>query len=259
MANYIEPGAARGMSGLRLVLVEGLPSPWGEAAKGIFHVKGLPFVRVRQVAAGPNTELVEWTGQNSAPVAAWNNERPRTTWTEQLFLAERLAPQPALIPANPEKRALMFGLSHEICGEMGFGWCRRLMILHTLLTDPNVDEQARALGRRLGAKYGYTPAAAEAAPARVAEIVALLAAQLDRQQKQGSRFFIGERLSALDIYWATFAAMIRPLPHELCPMTDTFRTLYTSTSPQVQAAVTPDLLADRDFIYSEYLETPVDL
>ena len=30
--------------GLRIVLVKGLPSPWGQAAKTIFEIKGLDYV-----------------------------------------------------------------------------------------------------------------------------------------------------------------------------------------------------------------------
>ena len=52
-------------------------------------------------------------------MVAWNDERPRSTWIEQLYLAERLQPEPALIPANADDRVLMFGLINEICGENG--------------------------------------------------------------------------------------------------------------------------------------------
>jgi hypothetical protein len=189
MAHYIEVDEARQMSGLRLVITAGFPGPWGEAAKGIFYVKHIPFVRVRQVAAEPNAALREWTGQTSAPVAIWNDERPRITWIEQLHLAERLAPEPRLIPSVPEERVLLFGLSNEICGELGFGWCRRLLMIHTLLASE--DEATRESGRRLGQKYGYDPSAALAAPQRLAEILRLLHAQLERQRAHGSRFFIG--------------------------------------------------------------------
>ena len=41
----------------------GYPGPWGEAAKGIFRLKGIPFVLVRQVVGQPNDELCAWTGQ----------------------------------------------------------------------------------------------------------------------------------------------------------------------------------------------------
>ncbi|MBI3303300.1 MAG: hypothetical protein HYZ72_14635 [Deltaproteobacteria bacterium] len=259
MAEYIDVEQARNMSGLRLVLSPGVPGPWSEAAKGIFYVKKTPYIRVRQEIGGPNPALQEWTAQATAPVAAWNDERPRSTWIEQLFLAERLAPNPPLIPANIEDRVLMFGYCNELCGENGFGWSKRLMLLHPTLSNPDSSEQSRAFATYLGNKYGYNPAAAEAAPARCAQILQLLAIRLEQQRAKGSKFFIGNQLSALDIYWATFAALIQPLTHDLCPMPQAFRTMYTNTDPVVQAAVMPLLLEHRDFIYHEYLELPIDL
>ena len=91
------------------------------------------------------------------------------------------------------------------------------------------------------------------------KILRALSARLEQQRGRGSRYFIGNQLSALDIYWATFAALIQPLPHELCPMPQAFRSMYTNTNPVVQAAVTPLLLEQRDFIYHTFLELPIDL
>lgn len=257
MADYVDIEQARHMSGLRMILLPGVPSPWGEAAKGVFWAKRIPFVRVRYDLGGPNAALREWTGQTSAPVALWNDERPRTTWVDQLLLAERLGPEPPLIPADPEQRALMLGLSHEICGEMGLGWCMRLIALHPGLQD--ADSSGDTFLRALAWKYGYTPAAAEAAPRRVAEILGLLHTRLERQQRGGHRYLMGERLTAVDIYWATFAAMILPLPDEQCPLPEMLRQTYTNADPVVQAAASPLLLAHRDHVYRAYLQLPVDL
>ena len=121
MAQYIEVEQAVGMSGLRVVLSPGGPGPWSEAAKGILYVKKIPYVKVRQEPAAENVALLNWTKQTTAPAFVYNNERPRTIWNDQLILAERIAPEPALIPSNIEDRALMFGYSNELCGENGFG------------------------------------------------------------------------------------------------------------------------------------------
>ena len=259
MAEYIDVAQVRNMSGLRLVLSPGVPGPWSEAAKGIFYVKKFPYVKVRQEVGGLNLALQEWTAQTSAPVAVWNDEPPRSTWIQQLYLAERLAPTPPLIPASIEDRVLMFGYGNEICGETGFGWSKRLMLIHATLSNPQASEAARTSSLGFGKKYGYTPEAGAAAPAWVAQILQLLGTRLEQQRRQGSQFFIGDQLSALDIYWATFAALIQPLPHELCPMPQAFRSMYTNTDAVVQAVVTPLLLEHRDFIYRTYLELPIDL
>lgn len=259
MAEYIDVEPAIGMQGLRLVLTAGVPGPWGEAAKGIYHVKKIPFVKVRQEGGGHNQALLDWTKQTSAPVAIWNDERPRSTWVEQLYLAERLVAEPALIPALTDQRILMFGLSNEICGETGFGWSRRLMMLHETITNAAVPADVKAGTARFGARYGYSAAAAEAAPSRCVEILKVLAERLHGQRARGSRFFIGDHLSALDIHWAAFAALIEPLPDQLCAMSPRFRQMYTCTHPMLRAAITPQLLEHRDFIYHEYLELPIDL
>jgi glutathione S-transferase len=248
---------ARKAPGLRLVLSMGVPGPWGEAAKGFFHLKGIPFVPVGQKPAVPNPELDAWTGCHNAPVAMYEDERPRSGWAEILLLAERLAPEPRLIPEDPSERALVFGLAHEICGEEGFGWARRLMLLHGLVR-PEVPEVARSMAEYMGRKYGLTPETGEAAPQRTAEILRLFSERLLAQRERGSRFFVGDALSAVDIYWATFATLIDPLPHELCPMPKGIRGSYLLTDPDVRKAADPILIEHRDFMYREYLTLPLD-
>jgi glutathione S-transferase len=259
VAQYVEVEQAVAMSGLRVVLSPGVPGPWSEAAKGILYVKKLPYTKVRQELGGANLPLLQWSAQTTAPVFVYENERPRSLWNDQLYLAERLAPAPPLIPEELEERALMFGLANELCGENGFGWSRRLMMLHATLSNSNAPEAAKSGAGFLGRKYGYGPAAAETAPQRVADILRTLNAQLESQRGRGSRFLVGAQLSALDIYWATFAALIQPLPDELCKMSPGFRRTYTCTDAAVMAAASPQLLAHRDFVYHEFLELPVDL
>jgi hypothetical protein len=193
MAEYIEVEEAIGRPGLRVVVGQGRPGPWNEAVKGILYVKKTPFVRVRQEdAPSPNLALLKWTGQTSAPVLVYNDERPRSIWIDQLFLAERLAPNPPLIPARIEDRVLMFGLSNELCGENGFGWSRRMMLMHASITNA-ASAAAKSAATIFGNKYGYAPQAAAAAPARVAEILKALGQQLEAQRRRGSRFFIRVR------------------------------------------------------------------
>jgi len=258
MAEYVPIEQAVTMRGLRVVLPAGIPGPWAEAVKGILYVKKIPFIRVRHDRAD-YTPLIRWTAQSSAPVMIYNDERPRSMWSDQLFLAERLQPEPALAPLSTGERVLMFGLSNELCGESGLGWSRRLMLIHASVSDPDTTEEARKGMLAFGSKYGYSPGAAAAAPAKVAEVVRALAARLEAQRSRGSRFLIGDRLSALDVYWAAFAALIEPLPDNLCPMPSEFRRRYSCDDPLVRAATSSQLLAHRDFIYHEYLELPVDL
>jgi glutathione S-transferase len=241
------------------VLTVGVPGPWGEAAKGLFHVKRIPYTAVAQEGGGENAELRAWTGHDNAPIVVHADEPSRTRWDEIIFFAERLAPEPALIPADPADRALMFGLCHEICGENGLGWSRRLMIIHEALAIPALADSPAGDGvRRLGRKYGYSPEAAEVAPARAAEILALLSSRLRRQRERGCDYFVADALSALDVIWAAFAALVSPLPEDLCPMPAFIRAGYDLSHPGVRASVDPILLEHRDFIYRDFLQLPLD-
>lgn len=260
MASWIDVEQARSRPGLRLALTAGVPGPWGEAAKGLFHVKGIPFERVRQQGGADNQALFEWTGHRNAPVAIYADEPPRVAWAEILWLAERLGPEPALLPCDPGDRALMFGLIHELAGEQGLGWSRRLMLFRNLLGE--ADEPPEALRPMLGrmlAQYRYSRAAGEAAAVRVEEILGLFSERLAAQRSLGRAYLLGDRPSAVDIYWAAFAGILAPLPHDLCAMSEAMRTQYTVAAPDPLAALDPALLELRDRIYRDLLETPIQL
>src|SRR5262249_16874832 len=145
---YLGVEEARKRSGLRMVVVGDVPSPWGEAAKGILHIKAIEWAAVRLVY--DSEPLREWAGRRSGPVAIYDNERPRAGWAEILLLAERLAPTPPLLPADPAERALAFGISHEICGEAGLGWSRRLQLIHAGLRNVGgfPEQVAKYLGKK---------------------------------------------------------------------------------------------------------------
>jgi glutathione S-transferase len=249
----VEEAAERG--GLRMVVVGGVPSPWGEAAKGILHIKGLAWVAVR--LAYDSEPLREWAGQRSGPVLVYENERPRNGWAEILLLSERLAPTPSLLPADPAERALVFGLAHEICGEAGLGWSRRLQLVHSGLQ--NAGGFPERVSKYLGKKYGYSPEAGVTASARVAELAAMLVARLKAQCQAGSRYYVGNSLTAVDVYSATFAAMFDPLPPEQCEMDAATRAAFVTRDAALEAALDPVLFEHRDMMYAQFLELPLSL
>jgi glutathione S-transferase len=252
---YIDVEEATKRPGLRMVVVGEIPSPWGEAAKGILHIKRIDWAAVRLVY--DSEPLTQWAGQRSGPVAIYNDEPPRAGWAEILLLAERLARKPALLPTDAAERALMFGISHEICGEGGLGWSRRLQLIHAGLQ--NAGGFPERVAKYLGKKYGYTPETGTASTTRVAELLGMLAARLKLQNAKGSRFHVGNALSAVDIYSATFMAMLGPLPQEQCAMSTTVRTAFETLDKQTRAALDPILFQHRDMIYAEHLELPLSL
>jgi glutathione S-transferase len=254
-AAYVSLKQARDLPGLRLSVIRGVPSPWTQAAKGIFHVKGLQPVLAHRTADDPPGILEEWTGQSSFPTAVYEDEAPRSGWVEIWMLAERLAPAPSLLPRNPAERALAFGLSHEIAGEMGLGWCRRLVAIE----NGRAANPDNPLSKYLGDKYGYSAGAGAAAQQRVIDVLTLLRDRLASQRKAGRRYLIGDALSAVDVYWATFCNLLSPLPPEQCPIPDAMRPIFTATEPAVIALLEEGLLAHRDFLYAEHLPLPVEL
>jgi len=241
--------------GLRIVLVKGVPSPWGQAAKTIFEVKGLDYVAAPWMPGEANDDLVAWGGEASAPFVAWAAEKPINRWIDILYLAERLAPTPSLIPADGTQRALMMGLSHEICGELGIGWNRRLQLFAPAFASGSPPPQIS----RMGGKYGYEEGAVKAAGERIASSLKALATQLKSQYARGVHYFAGDSLSALDIYWTAFANLLDPLPKEQCAMPEAYRPGFTVSDPVVKAALDPLLLEHRTRIFRAHFRDPMEL
>ena len=252
---YVSVDEAIARRGLRMVVVGGIPSPWGEAAKGILHIKGIDWTAVRLVY--DSEPLKEWAGQRSGPVAIYDDERPRAGWAEILLLAERLAPTPSLLPQDAGDRALAFGLAHEICGEDGLGWARRLQLVHAGLQ--GAGGFAPRVAGYLAKKYGHSAEAGAAAGARVVALLGMLAARLKAQRVVASRFYIGNTVSAVDVYSATFMALLSPLPQAQCAMDAGSRAALETLDAATAAALDPMLLEHRDMMYRERLVLPLSL
>ena len=252
--SFVSVTAAQALPGLRMVGIARIPSPWTEAAKGIFRIKRLPVVMACPQPEDPPNAVADWAGDASIPVVAYEKEKLRTGWAQILLLAERLAPAPALIPAAADERALMFGLAHEICGEMGLGWCMRLLLIRDSMGHGGSAGAPPQVGNYLAPRYGFDPDSVQQAEQRVVDVLTMLDARL-----QTRPWLMGEQLSALDVYWATFANLITPLPEALMPMASSMRRAYTCTNSNILAALTQALRAHQQKVYDGYLELPVQL
>src|SRR3990167_10391942 len=162
LLTYLPPADIVAHAGLRLVLVRGVPSPWSQAAKAILEIKRLPYVAAPLDVGAANAEIAAWSGQNSAPVVAWGAEKPINRWLDILLLAERLAPEPALLPADPRQRALAIGLGHAMLGEGGIARNRRLQMFAAAAAGGNAGRLAPLID-----KYGFDAADAAAAGRRL--------------------------------------------------------------------------------------------
>src|SRR5262245_33458015 len=247
--------AARKLPGLRLLLLRGLPSPWSLAARALFELKRVPFAKVYRAPGDPPGALLEWTGQTSYPAALYGDERPRTGWAEILLLAERLGPEPPLLPSDPDERAVVFGIAHEICGELGLAWCRRLLGIEAAMQQAPGDPQLAPFVR----KYGSGEEGLASARARVIEVLRMLGDRLQAQREAGRAFLVGSALSAADLYWATFSHMVALYPPEKLPLPEPIRAAFATDDPEIARALTPALLRHRDWIYDRYLQLPVEV
>jgi hypothetical protein len=246
---YIGVDDAIDRAGLRMVVVGNVPSPWGEAAKGFFHIKNLDWAAVRLVY--DDEKLARWAGQLSGPVVVYDSEPPRSGWAEILDLAERLAPAPALLPAVHRDHAL--ALAKDFCGKDGLGWNRRLQLVHAGLQ--KTGGFSERIAGYLGKKYGYDPVKAAGYGPRVRELLGRMGAAL--RASTGDYYYGG--LSAVDVYSATFVALFAPLPEPQCAMHPASRAAFEWLDDETRAALDPRLLEHRDMMYARHLALPLSL
>jgi glutathione S-transferase len=252
--DYLKPENAQHLRGIRLVLTQEAFGPWGQAVKKMLEYKQIPYIAVAQRAGEPNEELVKWTGTRNAPTIVKDDESPVTRWFDQIPYIENMKPTPPLIPADSESRLQMFGIVHELAGEWGLGWCRRLMMMN------DVDRGTKSAGKPLAATfsalmntYGFSAQRAESASERVADIVTNLARRLKEQKAKGSRFLVGSFLTAADIYWVSFSYMIELFPEELSSLPSQMRELRACRDPAILAAKDPILFEHRNEVTRKYL------
>ena len=98
-----------------------------------------------------------------------------------------------------------------------------------------------------------------AAGRRLVELLGMLVARLKAHREAGSRYYVGDSLTAVDVYAAAFMALFRPLPEAQCAMDAVTRKVFETFDAQTRAALDPVLFEHRDRIYAEHLELPLSL
>ena len=249
--------AAQMKDGTRVTFVPGVQALYAEALKNICYVKKIPLIRVLHPLMGIDKEtgedrqaqLFDLTCQTSLPTMLHDEERPRNVWIEQLALVEEIgdAGSPALIPDEFELRVEMFGLCAVVLAEDGLVWNIRI------LNDSP-----------LGRKYGYSEESSSTAPAKIAEVIGLIDGRLEAQEKLGSRYLVGDSLTAADIYWATLSMSALPVPPEIMPKTQQNQGMLmwfegNSKMPEIAEALTQRVEDHQRYILTTYCETPAVL
>lgn len=253
MTEFVDLEAAKARGGLRLVILARTPSPWSEAARGLFHVKRLPFVAVRHWPPGP--EILAWTRGHNAPAVLYEDEPVLTGWADILALAERLAPEPALVPRGAE-RIEMFGLAHELLGVGGVAWNARALLIDAAIASEGQQGFPLRVAQFLAPKYRYRAGSFEATRARLVESLELMAEQLARAK---GPYFLGDTLTALDIFSAVTFNVLAPLPPEQCPEGQMLRPSFEWLQRELGRSLPARLLEHRQLVYERHLELPIQL
>lgn len=251
MMRFVTLDEARATRGLRLVVLEGVPSPWSETAKGCFDMKGIDYVAVKLTPR--DTETRVWTGHQNAPVALYEDEPPRANWKDIVNLAERIAPTPRLVPEEGAAREEFWRVGDELLSANGLAWCLRLVLIHEGIASEGARGFPLRAAQYLAPKYGYTPESIRPARGRIVAVLEALA----RRLSDGRRYLMGAAPMAVDIAVASTLGLMVPLPEASCPMLPAFRRAYETLAPELRATIAPALIAHRDFMYAHHLTLPV--
>ncbi len=252
---FVELEEARAASGLRVVIATNVPSPWSQAALGLFDMKGLDYLAVRFRRG--DEEIKRWTGARNAPAVMLDDEPPRTGWADIVTLAERLRGKVSLVPDDDELRVRMFGLSQEILGEGGLGWSVRLLLTHASFATDGREGWPKPVADYLSPRYGYAPVRVAASRARAIAVLHLLDRTLAESRARGHDYLLGPAPTALDVHAAVGLAVIEPLPEALCPMPAPLRHAFETLDREVKEAVSAPLRAHRALMFERHLVLPV--
>jgi glutathione S-transferase len=253
-SEYVDLETAKTTSGVRLVTIAGVPSPWSEAVKGLLRLSKVPFVAVRLMPT--DKEVRAWTRSRNAPVVMIEGEPPRTGWAEILELVERIAAPDAksLLPSAANDRVRFYGLAHEVLGEGGLLWSARLLAIHAGIESDGARGFPTMIATYLAKKYGYTKERVEPAKTRIAEGWALLTEALgDREY-----FFFDDRPSALDVYVACALNLFLVPSEDRCAMWPPVRATFESMRGTVPDPP-PTIVTLRDRMYERHLPLPIEV
>jgi glutathione S-transferase len=256
--HFVELDAARSLDVPVMTVATVLPSPWSEAAKSIFHVKKMdvPLVRFRST----DPEVAKWSGMNNAPVLLCKGEPRRTGWADILMFAERAGGAVSLVPHDAADRIRLFGVAHEIAGEGGLGYSERLVMIHGSLVSDGAEGFPMPAAKYLAPKYGYNEERVAAAKHRVVDVLDLLHRMIEKSRSEGRTYLLGDRLTALDIYLATFLTPIVGVSEKECPgMLSQLRPAFAYLAKEVGHAVTEALKTHRSLIFQRHLVSPIEL
>lgn len=239
---FVDVATARSASGVRIVVSGLVPSPWSEAAKGLFRIAKVPVLAVRRMRDA--ADITAWTGIDNVPVVFHDAEPARTHWAAITTLAARLAGPEVIIPDDVGARVETMGLLHEIAGEDGIGWNARLAMIDATITSGGKRGFPLPVGQYLAKRYGYTPGNAARSRTRIVRQLHAVRDRLFAQRALGHDYLGGPQISALDVYLATFLTPLSEIPHDDCPQLEpVLRYAFGSAHEELGALVPAELAA----------------
>jgi len=254
---YVTLAAAKDTTGTRIVSSALVPSPWSEAAKGLFRIAGLSALVVARGRDG--ADVTAWTGVDNVPVVLHGEEPPRTNWAAIVALVARLAAPETIVPSAPKARAEVFGVLEMIAGEEGIGWSSRLAMIQNSFDTNGERGFPLPIATYLAKRYGHsTTTNLATVRARVGDQLGVLR---DRLAANASRsgYFLGSQPSALDVYTATFLTPLTVLD-EACPqIAPPARQAFTSARELLADLVPEELWAHRRMMFERHLPLPIRL
>jgi glutathione S-transferase len=250
MLEYVDLATARAARGTRVVTSALVASPWSEAVKGMFRLAQLPAL---VVARGRDADdITTWTGIDNVPVVLHDAEPPRTNWAAIVGLVTRLAPN-TLVPADLRARAELLGWLELVAGEQGVGWNARLAMIRASHGSNGERGFPLPVATYLAQRYGFV--AGVDLRSRVGEQLALV-----RERLRGGPYFGGERVSALDIYVATFLTPLSAIDEAACPqMSGAGRRAFAAARELIGDLVPDELWTHRTMMFDRHLAWPIRL
>jgi glutathione S-transferase len=220
-------------------------------------VAGVPVQAVRFRRG--DAEQVAWAGARNAPVIVFDDEPPRTGWPQFARLADHLGGPGSVLPAVADDRVRVIGLLNELAGEDGLGWSSRLLMIHGSLVSGGARSFPLPVAQYLARDYGYAPEKVDRARIRVADVMTTLRRQLARSHAAGHAYLVGDRVTALDVYAATFLTPLVGVSEDDCPaMLPLLRPAFVYLRQQVEP-VPEALAAHRRFMFERHLAWPIAL
>ncbi len=177
-----------------LELIELYPSPWSERLRWVLDLKGVSYTRRDYQPIAHEAEHRRTTGVATAPVLVADGEAIGDSDASVDWLESR-HPAPALLPADPSRRAQVRAFETTATEALG-PFARHVMIGRMKAMD------LQPLADHFATKYGWSPDT----EARAARALTTLLADLARAVET-SPYLVGDELTRADV---TVASLLIP-------------------------------------------------